>query len=106
MNVAKIIPVFKDDVKIECNNYRSVSLIPNMSTIFEKLMQPRLTPFLENNKKFFKFQFAFRNNHSKTHALISLTKQIRNALDNNNFSCGISIDLQKEFVTANHKILS
>ena len=48
-------------------------------------MQHRLTLFPENNKKFFKFLLGFGNSYSTTHALISLTKQIRNALDNNKF---------------------
>ena len=38
MKIAKIIPVFKKDDKLDCNNYRTVSLLPNLNKIFEKLM--------------------------------------------------------------------
>ena len=37
--------------------------------------------------------------------LFSITEKIREALDNNNFACGIFIDLQKAFDTVNHDIL-
>ena len=50
-------------------------------------------------------QFGFRSKHSTNHALISITEDIRNALDNNNFACGVFIDLQKAFDTVDHKIL-
>ena len=50
-------------------------------------------------------QFGFRKNHSTTHALIDLTEDIRQAIDNNRFSCGVFIDLQKAFDTVDHKIL-
>ena len=38
-------------------------------------------------------------------ALFSLTEEIRKALDNSNFACGIFIDLQKAFDTVDHHIL-
>ena len=30
--------------------------------------------FLEQNNAFYNYQFGFRNNHSKNHALIEITK--------------------------------
>ena len=36
---------------------------------------------------------------------MSLTEAVRNTLDNKRLGCGIFIDLQKAFDTANHKIL-
>ena len=43
--------------------------------------------------------------YSTTHALINLTKSIRQNLDEGSFSCGICVDLQKAFDTVDHKIL-
>ena len=40
-------------------------------------------------------QFGFRENHSTSHALISITEKIREALDNGQFACGIFIDSKK-----------
>ena len=71
-------------------------------------MHIRLTSFLNKNKVLSSFQFGFRNKHSTNHALISLStwdQHIRSALDNDQFACGVFIDLQKAFDTAVHKIL-
>ena len=40
-----------------------------------------------------------------THALISITKSIHQFIDNNEFGCGIFIDLKKAFDTINHATL-
>ena len=50
MKLAKVAPVYKKDDKLDCNNYRPISLLPNLSKIFEKLVHQRLTLFLENNR--------------------------------------------------------
>ena len=71
----------------------------------EKNVHQRLHIFLENNNVLYDKQFGFRNKFSTTHALIEITEKIRQALDKNNFACGIFIDLQKAFDTVNHDIL-
>ena len=43
--------------------------------------------------------------HSINHALINITENIRSALDNKNFACGVFVDLQKAFDTVNHNII-
>ena len=70
-----------------------------------KLIYQRLYMFLENNKILYNNQFGFRNKNSKNHALNDITEKIRDALDKKLFACGIFIDLQKAFDTANHDIL-
>ena len=103
MKIAKIIPDFEKDDKLDCDSYRLILLLHIFSKIFETLIHHRLILSLENNKKCFKFQFGFRTNNSATHALMSLTEQIHNALDNNKFGCGVFIDLWKALDTVNHK---
>ena len=105
MKIAKIIPFFKKEDKLDCNNYRPISLLPNISKIFEKLMHNRLSKFLEESKCLFSKQFGFRSKHSTTHALIDLTENIRKALDDKEFACGVFLDFQKAFDTVNHEIL-
>ena len=68
-------------------------------------MYSRLSKFLDKFDCLYKKQFGFRNAHSTSHALISITEEIRKALDNNEFSCGVFLDFQKAFDTVNHKIL-
>ena len=50
-------------------------------------------------------QHGFPASHSISNALLSLTEDIKNSLDNRKYGCGIFIDLQKAFDTVNHNIL-
>ena len=50
-------------------------------------------------------QLGIRKSHSTIHTLISLTEEIRHALDENKIACGIFIDLQKALDTVDHTIL-
>ena len=68
-------------------------------------MYHRLYSYLEELKILYPLQFGFREKCSTTHALISTTESIRQSIDNNEFGCGIFIDLKKAFDTVNHTIL-
>ena len=58
-------------------------------------MYSRLYKFLSIHECIYDLSFGFHENHSTNHALVSLTESIRQALDGNNFACGVFIDLQK-----------
>ena len=106
LKIAKVMPVFKDKGSpLQCMNYRSNSLQSNINKIYEKLMYSRLYNFLNLHNCIYDLQFGFREKHTTNHALLSLAEIIRDALDNNNFACGIFIDLQKAFDTVDHSML-
>ena len=105
LKIAEIIPIYKKDSKLSTTNYRPISLLSNISKIFEKLMHYRLYSFLDKFECLYKFQYGFRTKHSTKHALIQITEAIRKSIDDGNLACGVFIDLQKAFDTVNHKIL-
>ena len=104
LKIAKVIPVFKKDSKLDYSNYRPISLLSNIEKILEKLMYKRLYTFLNNNN-IYNLQFGFRQQYSTSHALINITEIIRKALDDGNIGCGVFVDLQKAFDTVDHQIL-
>ena len=59
---------------------------------------------MNQNKCLYKYQFGFRNHHSTSHALISITEKVRKALDDGKFACGVFLDFQKAFDIVNYKI--
>ena len=102
---ADVCPIHKKNDKTKCENYRPISLLPNISKIFELVMYNRLDNFLNSAEIIYKFQFGFRKQYSTNHALLSIVEQIRNALDKKMFTCGVFIDLEKAFDTVNHDII-
>ena len=68
-------------------------------------MYRRLYTFLNNNNIIYDLQCGFRKQYSASHALISITENIRKALDDGNIGCGFFVDLQKAFDTVDHQIL-
>ena len=68
-------------------------------------MYRRLYTFLQVNEILHPLQFGFCRKHSTPHTLISMTEHIKNTIDNENYGCGIFIDLKKVFDTVNHIVL-
>ena len=103
LKIAKVVPVFKKDSKLDYSNYHLISLLSNIEKILEKHMYKRLYTFLDN-KNIYDLQFGFRQQCSTSHALINITENIRKALDGN-ISCRVFADFQKAFDTVDHQIL-
>ena len=51
------------------------------------------------NNCLFNYQFGFRSHHPTDHTLISLTENIRKALEDGKIACGVFLDFQKVFDT-------
>ena len=102
---AHVCPTYKKGEVTKYENYRPISLLSNISKLFERVMYNRLEEFLKSSEVFYKYQFGFRKHYSTNHALISIVEKIRDALDKNMYTCGVFIDLEKAFDTVNHQIL-
>ena len=89
----------KNGDKLNCINYRPISLLSNISKIHEESKHIHPINFLRKNKLLFCYQFGFQNGHSVNHALTGLTELIIKALDETKFTCEIFINLQKAFDT-------
>jgi hypothetical protein len=105
LKIAKVCPVFKSGDFNEFNNYRPISVLPSFSKIFEKLVYNRLLNYLSKQSILFKNQYGFRSNHDTCMAVINMVDKITAAIDANEFSVGLFIDLSKAFDTLNHNIL-
>ena len=105
LKTAKVIPIHKKDSKPDFSNYHPISFLSNTEKNLERLMYNRMYKFFSDNNLIYSLQFGFRQKYSTVHALISLTENIRKNLDEGNIGCGIFVDLQKPFDTAEHDIL-
>ena len=105
VKIAKVIPLHKEQPGVDYTNYRPITLLSNIEKIIEKIMYKRLYNFVDINNLIYLLQFDFRPKYPTTHALVNLTYSIRQPLYKASFGCGIFVDLQKAFDTADHKIL-
>ena len=105
LKVALVTPVYKSSEKNVYSNYRPISVLPCFSKILEKLMYKRLIGYIRKNKILTDCQYGFRENSSTTYAVIELVDKITKAIENNEFTVGIFLDLSKAFDTVNHDIL-
>ena len=69
-------------------------------------MYSRFYDFLNKYNCLYRKQFGFQDSHSTNHALITITETVRDALDRDEYSCGVFLDFQKAFETVNHQILT
>ena len=105
LKVAKVLPIFKKGDPTLCSNYRPISVLSCINKILEKILYKRIYAFLEEQNILYEFQYGFRKGHSTEHALIEIVDKIKFAIDNNELTCGIFLDLSKAFDTVNHDTL-
>ena len=73
--------------------------------IFEKLVYKQLIGYIEKQAILFPHQFGFRKGHSTAQAILETTDNLRKAIDQNLYTCGVFLNFSKAFDTVNHQIL-
>ena len=86
-------------------NYRPISTLSALTQIFKKIICEQLVNYLEKHKILYEFQFGFKKGHSTSQAIAEIADNLRNAIDNNLYSCGVFLVFSKAFDTVNHTIL-
>ena len=102
---AKVTALFKGGDKLIKDNYRPISILPNVSKIFERAGHLQLSMYLEQNKLILSCQFGFRLRKSTTTALINFTDHILSKMDDGKVTGVIFLDLKKAFDTVNHELI-
>ena len=86
-------------------NYRPISNLPFLSKILEKVVLHKLLSHLQENNLSNHFQSAYRAGHSTETNLLRIINDILSALDNDNISVLLLLDLSAAFDTIDHQIL-
>ena len=105
LKVSKVTSVDKGGELTDPSNFRPISTLSALTQIFEKLVYKQLINYIEKHDILFQFQFGFRKGHSTAQAVSEIADNLREAIDNNLYTCGVFIDFSKAFDTVNHEIL-
>ena len=100
---ADIKPIYKKNSRTEKSNYRPVSILPNISKIYEKCIYEQLEKFFE--PIFSKHQFGFRKGHSAQQCLIFMVEKWKKCLDKGGIFGALLTDLSKAFDCIPHDLL-
>jgi gluconate kinase len=100
-----VTPIYKSEDKTLCENYIPISVISNISKIFEKLICRQLNTFLDNNNIIVKHRSSFRRNHSTETSLLQSTEMWLKSMDQGQINGIIFLDMKKAFDTIDHQIL-
>ena len=95
LKLANITPVYKKGSKNSKENYRPVSILPNISNIYERCLFKPISNYFENI--FSKFQCGFRQSVSGQYCLISMTKKWKKSVDKGKTFAALLTDLSETF---------
>ena len=97
-----VAPVLKKGSRYDKGNYRPVSILPNLSKVFERCLHKQISDFFDTILS--KYQCGFRKGHGAQHCLIALLEKWRESIDRG-LEFGILLtDLSKAFDCLPHNL--
>ena len=103
LKLANITPVHKKDSKSKKDHYRSISVLPNISKIYERFFFKQISEYFEQFLS--KCQCGFRKGFSAQHSLLPMLEKWKSAADNNKVFGALLSDLSKAFDCLSHDLL-
>lgn len=97
-STAKLLPILKKDKDPhDATSYRPISLMPNISKIFEALLNANISNHCAINKIIPDEQYGFKYKHSTVHAINRFLTDTTKHLNNHEMVAAGLIDLEKAF---------
>ena len=95
LKLADVTPVFKKKSKNSKDNYRPVSILSNLSKIYERCIYDQIQLFFDSLLS--KYQGGFPTGYNTRHCLISLIEKWKKRVDNGGAFGALLCDLSKAF---------
>ncbi|KAI5643575.1 reverse transcriptase (RNA-dependent DNA polymerase) domain-containing protein [Phthorimaea operculella] len=106
LKCTRVCPVYKGKgEKHNIDNYRPITIVPNISKMIESIISTHLMMHLESHDLLSDKQFAYRQQKSTTTAAHRIMDCIITGMDDRYKVASIFCDLSKAFDVINHKLL-
>ena len=102
---ALITPIHKKGSKYDTNNYRPISLLSNVSKVFEKIIDQQIRLHLTELNALGPSQQGFLKGKLCQSALLTLSRKLFFNRDERYYSALVSLDFTRVFNTINHQLL-
>ena len=102
---ANVYPVFKAGDSQLLTNYRPISVLHSIAKVFETIVHRQVFSYFSSNGLFTPAQSGFRPGHSTQDLLLKVTEDWRCALDNDDLTGAVFIDLNRAFDSIDHAVL-
>ena len=102
---ALVIPIPKVNLPLSPSDFRPISLLSVLSKIIEKIASKQMVRYLTQHSLLDINQSAYRANHGCPTALLKVTDDMYQALDNDEICILTLLDYSKAFNCANHNII-
>ena len=102
---AKVVPLHKKEDKLNPKNYRPVALLPIISKIIEKAIFIPVIQYLEENELLHPSHHGFRSCHSTASSLLQMYDTWITAMEKNEISAVIMLDMSAAFDVVDTSIL-
>ena len=105
LKISKITPIHKKGPKNDIKNHRPISVLPNISKIFENLIFSRIKHAFNSFGVLSENQFGFRPNKNTELAALNLIHRTLPAINNKQFALCVFLDFSACFDTISRDIL-
>ena len=96
-------PVYKNKSKNSKDNYRPVSILSNISKIYERCLYDQIQVFFESILS--KYQCGFRRGYNAQNCLMTLTEKWKKSVDNGGALGALFTDLSIAFDYLSHELV-
>ena len=101
--MADVSPIFKKGDIFKVENYRSVSTLPHMPKVFERILYKQIDAFMTT--KFYPHLCGFRKNDNSQYSLLKMIETWKKKYLDKREKIGALMDLSKAFDIINHGLL-
>ena len=105
LKIAQVVPIFKTGDKKLMENYRPISILSSISKVVEKLLKFRILSFLNKHDVLYNRQNGFCKKFCTAYPIHDILTECYDNINSCDYTCIITLDLEKAFGTVNHSIL-